>query len=187
MITNENNKTSQAQARSTSDVPNAVNEDRGTDQQFCEQNEQGEQAGKVYYARRSKPLPVNNEVPTINTIDAEIVGGPTTHKASDDQNTKVKPHPAITSKQSAQVSSSPEEYTVPVRENQVIVIRLEICTDKLNTAKEITERPREVQTCSRSEPTIVVKDQTVKSPNDLYGLSHTETSLFVKFNKTVVL
>ena len=181
MITNENGQTSQAQTRSTSEVPNTVNEDRGTDQQFCEQNKQGEKAGNVYYARRSKPLPststVNNEVPTINTIDAEIVEGPTTHKESDDHNTEVKPHPAITPKQCAQVSSSPEEYTAPVHENQAIVIWLEIFTDKLNTSKETTAPLREVQTCSRSEPTIVVKDQTVKSPNDPYGLSRTETFL----------
>ena len=139
------------------------------------------------YARRSKPLApistVNTEVPAINTIDTVIVEGPTTHmyKASDDQNTEVKPHPAIISTQCAQNSSSPEKYTVPVHDNQGIVIRLEIFNDKLNTSKETTGSPREVQARSRSEPTIVVKDQTVKSPNDhltdLHGSSHTETSL----------
>ena len=53
-------------------------------------------------------------VPTFNTVDAVIVECPTKHEVSDDQKTKVKPHPAITSKQWTQVSSSPEKiYCTP--------------------------------------------------------------------------
>ena len=72
MINSENNQTSQAKTRSTSEVPNVVNEE------FCAQNVQGEQAGKVYYARRSKLLlstsTENTEKSAIDTINAEIQG-----------------------------------------------------------------------------------------------------------------
>ena len=78
MINSENNQTSQEKTRSTSEVPNVVNEERGIDQQFCAQNVQGEQAGKVYYARRSKLLlstsTENTEKSAIDTINAEIQG-----------------------------------------------------------------------------------------------------------------
>ena len=93
-------KTTKTQIKANPAVPNTLNGSKTTDQQSYEKNKPEAQAEKVYYAKWSKAIPStstfrNTKVPTVNTIDAVMMECPTKHEASDDQNTDVKPHPAI--------------------------------------------------------------------------------------------